>query len=323
MSLPSSLIADIGGTNARFRLVRDGAPETSLLLPVAEFDDSLGLIRCAMDRLSCARLDHIRIALAGRIAGNRVALTNGTLVFDAAALAGALGGSTIVTLYNDLQAAALGLPWLGADDSLPLGGGPAGPDRTQSLALVSVGTGLGISCYLPGENGGRSLATEGGHATLPTTTPEERKIAEAFEKRFGRVSSERVLSGSGLGILYEVMTGSDSLSPGRIVDGALAGDRDAHEVLTQFCAFLGGVAGDMALIYGAWGGVFIGGGVAPRFAGFLAASPFRERFEAKGRFREALRQTPARLVLRDDLALIGLASQTAGALDGGAVRPDC
>ncbi len=319
MSLSPCLIADIGGTNARFRLIGDGAPVTSLVLPVAEFADSLGLIRCAMERLSGARPDHVRIAVAGRISGSRAALTNGTLVFDEAALAGSLGGATKVTLYNDVQAAALGLLRLGDDDSRPLGDGPAGPDRTQPLALVSVGTGLGISCYLPGENGGMALATEGGHATLPATTPEEHKIVEAIVQRFGRVSSERVLSGPGLGTLYEVMTGSEALSPGRIVDGALAGDRDAHEVLTQFCAFLGSVAGDMALIYGAWGGVFIGGGVAPRFAGFLAASPFRERFEAKGRFKDVLKNIPTRLVLRDDLALMGLASQAAGAPEGGGI----
>ena len=301
------LIADIGGTNARFRLVDESRPVSTKVLRVSEFTESIALLKSAMKVLDCTEVTEIRIAVAGRVRDGRAALTNSALVFDAEALSKALAGEPIIILQNDLQAAALGLPYLKDGDSRPLGKNRNNPDTTQPLALISVGTGLGISGYFPSEGGNFALATEGGHATLPATTDAELKIIHALAERFGHVSGERVLSGSGLVVLYEVMTRATAPDPADIVEGALKGDSIKIEVLKQYCGFIGSVAGNLALTYGAWGGVFVGGGVPPRFADFLERSPFRERFEAKGRFRSDLQDVPTRLILRGDVALLGLA----------------
>ena len=301
------LIADIGGTNARFWLVNESGPVSTKVLQVSEFTESIALLKSAMKKLACTEVTEIRIAVAGRVKDGRAALTNSALVFDADALSKALAGEPKIIMQNDLQAAALGLPFLKDGDSRPLGKNRNKPDTTQPLALITVGTGLGISGYFPGDSGNFVLATEGGHATLPATTDAELKIIQALAKRFGHVSAERVLSGSGLVILYEVMTSATAMDPADIVDGALKGDLIKIEVLKQFCSFIGSVAGNLALTYGAWGGVFVGGGVPPRFADFLERSPFRERFEAKGRFRSDLQDVPTRLIMRGDVALLGLA----------------
>ena len=301
------LIADIGGTNARFRLVDGSRPVSTKVLRVSEFTESIVLLKSAMKVLGCTEVTEIRIAVAGRVKDGCAALTNSALVFNAEALSKALAGEPDITLQNDLQAAALGLPYLKDGESRTLGKNRNNPDATQPLALISVGTGLGISAYVPNEGGNFALATEGGHATLPATTDAELKIIHALAERSGHVSGERVLSGPGLVVLYEVMTRSTAPDPADIVKGALQGDLIKGEVLKQYCSFIGSVAGNLALTYGAWGGVFVGGGVPPRFADFLDRSPFRERFEAKGRFRSDLQDVPTRLVLRSDVALLGLA----------------
>ena len=301
------LIADIGGTNARFRLVDGSRPVSTKVLRVSEFTESIVLLKSAMKVLGCTEVTEIRIAVAGRVKDGCAALTNSALVFNAEALSKALAGEPDITLQNDLQAAALGLPYLKDGESRTLGNNRNNPDAMQPLALISVGTGLGISAYFPNEGGNFALATEGGHATLPATTDAELKIIHALAERFGHVSGERVLSGPGLVVLYEVMTRSTAPDPADIVKGALKGDLIKGEVLKQYCSFIGSVAGNLALTYGAWGGVFVGGGVPPRFADFLDRSPFRERFEAKGRFRSDLQDVPTRLVLRSDVALLGLA----------------
>ena len=207
------LIADIGGTNARFQLVENGHVGDRLVLSVAKFSDSYSLIENALSQLSCVHPHQVHIAVAGRPENDRVSLTNGLLVFDAAMLSKALGRVACVKLYNDVEAAALGLRYLGKDDTCPLGTKLGDTDVTQPLGLLSVGTGLGISCYLPDENGGVALSTEGGHASLPATTTDEHNIITALERQIGRVSSEHVLSGTGLVTLYEIMTGNDAPSP--------------------------------------------------------------------------------------------------------------
>ncbi len=298
------LAADIGGTNARFAVAEDGVLGASVTLAVADFNSGEGLLCAALSMLEDIAPDRIRLAVAGPIEGGQAALTNGMLTFNAEELAKTLGGAP-VSLYNDLQAAALALPHLQSGDTRAIGPELQPRGAPSPLALMSVGTGLGVSCFIPSEHG-TALATEGGHASLPTATRQELHLLDALAQRHDHVSCERILSGRGLALLYEVMTGAAALGPDEIVAQALAGDSEAEPVLDQFCAFMGGVAGNLALTYGAWGGVFIGGGVPPRFADFLAQSPFRARFEAKGRFAALLHAVPTRLILRNDIALLGL-----------------
>lgn len=303
--MAAHLVADIGGTNGRFALA--GSNASPVVLPVADYRTAMDLIREGLCQLGNPAIGAISIAAAGPVDKASVTLTNGSLVFRADEIGAAFGGVP-VRVFNDVQAATLALPQLVSGDLLCIGP-EREPDFGHSVALANVGTGLGVSCLVPGvADGIPALATEGGHASLAAVNAAERRILGVLETRFGHVSAERVLSGEGLTNLHHAMTGGQECTPGDIVEAALSGEGAAAATLTQFTAFLGTFAGNLALIYGAWGGVFIGGGVPPRFADFLAASPFRTRFTAKGRFRKRLEQVPTYLVLKDDIALEGLSS---------------
>lgn len=248
------------------------------------------------------------LAVAGPVKAGQATLTNRGWVFDAASLASTLGLAR-VTVVNDFLALATALPALRGNDLLDLGGGPGEP--TGPRVVIGPGTGLGVAALLPPN---LPLATEGGHATLPAHSPREAAVIALLRDRFGHVSAERCLSGPGLENLHQAL---------RTLDGAGADPRDAatiaeaatqgtcpfcEEALRMFCAMLGGVAGDQALSHGATGGVFVAGGILPRLQGFLRASGFRARFEAKGRFRDWLAAVPTALILRPHPALLGLAT---------------
>ena len=305
----AALLGDIGGTNARFALSRGGRICARETLAVADYPCVEDALAAALERLGAPPVSALRLAVAGVVADGRARPTNGAWRFDAAALARRVGAAS-AELRNDAQAAALGLPRLAPEDSRPLGG-PGALDFAAPAALVSVGTGLGASLLLPAEPGG-ALATEAGHIGLPAADAEEARILARLRERFGRVSVETVLSGAGLGALEAALGGAEPTMPEATIADALAGRMPAAAALERFCAFLGAVAGDLALAFGAWGGVAIAGGVPRRFAAFLRASPFRARFEAKGRFSERMRRVPTVLVVRDDLALLGLAAGAPG-----------
>jgi len=157
------------------------------------------------------------------------------------------------------------------------------------------------------------LVTEGGHATLSSENRREDAIILALRERLHHVSVERVLSGPGLVQLYQSIAAIDQLtvpqrSSAEIVQHALAGDCEtSRTTLEAFCAFLGSVAGNVALSLGARGGLFIGGGIAPRFTDFLRQSAFRERFEAKGRMSSYLARIPTSVIVHPFPAFVGLA----------------
>jgi glucokinase len=158
------------------------------------------------------------------------------------------------------------------------------------------------------------IATEGGHATLATTNLRQDAIIQRLRTRFEHVSAERVLSGDGLVNLHNAIAAIDGRAvpqrnPAQVTDAALRGSCPvSREALDTFCAVLGAVAGDLALMFGARGGVYIAGGIVPRFADHLARSTFRAQFEAKGRFRDYLAAIPVQVILKADAAFIGLAS---------------
>lgn len=297
-----TLVADIGGTNARFSLCRDGELIFPLTLSVDDYPNAVAALNAVMEEFDQPEIAGARLAVAGPVRGDQAKMTNGNWVFRETDLSEFLGGVP-VQLFNDVQAAALSLPHLVAADTISLGTDNAtGIDLPR--ALLSVGTGLGISCFVPPHS---ALATEAGHATLAATNQTEGDLIAKLQVQFEHVSCERVLCGEGLANLHEVMTGSARLDPADIVERALSDNGPEAAVLNQFCNFLGATAGDLALIYGAWGGVYIGGGIPARFAKFLKASGFRAQFEAKGRFTKILTGIPTRLITRTDIGLLGLA----------------
>ena len=309
-----ALIADIGGTNARFALV--GADGETIRTRVLACADYPGLAAAAKVYLDLERPnpapDRAAIAVASPVAGDRVSMTNRNWSFSISELRATLGLNQIFVV-NDFTAQALAVPRLGASDTHQIGGGTA--IVGAPIAILGPGTGLGVSALVKAPGGNRiALATEGGHATLAPANQRERSVVAALEARFGHVSIERAVSGPGLANLALAISDVDGLEraelePDEITARALSGrDPVAVEALTMFCAMLGGAAGNLALTLGAHGGVYIGGGIVGRLGSFLEASPFRARFEDKGRFRDYLSPIPTHVIAAETPGFHGLAA---------------
>ena len=310
------LLADIGGTRARFALAREGRVGPIHEESVADHATPLAAIRAFLE---VAAPDpgprRAALALAGPIRGAgdaaRGALTNAHWTLEAAALRDALAFDRVL-LVNDFAAVAHAIPSLEPDDWVAVGGGDPVPGG--AIAVLGPGTGLGVAGLLVHGERVEAIVGEGGHVTLPACDPEEAALLERLRGRFGHVSAERVLCGEGLVTLRQALaeqTGraAEALTPPEITARALSGeDPDCVETLSRFCAFLGTVAGDLALTLGARGGVYLAGGILPRLTGFFAASGFRARFEAKGRFGDYLAAIPTRVVTRSHPAFAGLVS---------------
>jgi glucokinase len=306
MTERTTLIADIGGTNARFAMLEGDGHTPPVRVRLEGVSSIAAAITGYLDGAPPPGL--AILAVAGPVQNNRVRLTNRGWTVDGAEISAALGIPD-VRVINDFAAQAWALPQLRPADLHPLGGG-AGM-AGEPLAVLGPGTGLGVAAFLPPD---RVLVTEGGHSSLAAHDAREAAVVEWLRTQHEHVSAERVLSGQGIENLHAGLAAVDGvavppLKAAEITTRALAGeDPRAVEALAMFCAMLGGVAGDMALLYGARGGVFIGGGICPRFPDYLAASAFRSRFEAKGRFRAWLEPVPAWVVMRPDAAMLGLAA---------------
>lgn len=309
-----ALLADIGGTNARLALLRGEALSETERLKVAHFQGPAGAIRDFLNRHGSLPPPLIVLAVAGPVDAGRARLTNQSWTFDARTLASDCGSERVV-LINDLEAQAWALPALRGDDLQPLGGGQAQAGAPR--VALGAGTGTGVAAYLPASDSAppRVIPGEGGHAALAAESDADAALLARLRARHGRVSAERVLSGPGLHglgcLLAEEAGASEPASAEELVTRARAGEAFARKSLDAFCGFLGSFAGDLALIYGAHGGVFLTGGLSPGLAPELAASGFRARFEAKGRFRDYLARIPVNIVRRDEPALLGVANLAA------------
>lgn len=306
------LIADIGGTNARFaRVTPDGVFHDPLVLPCAEFPGPVEAARAYLERIK-APVQPIRgaFAVAAPILNDRVRFVNNPWDFGIPETRDALELDHL-TAVNDFAALALALPRLGLADSRPIGGGAA--VFGAPMTVLGPGTGLGVAAMVPGRTGWVALPTEGGHSTLAAGNDREAALIGRIRARFGHVSAERALSGPGLVHLHDAIREQDGLAPAAITPDqvtAKGSDRSCPicaEALDCFFGLLGQLASDVALLHGAWGGVFLAGGILPRLADRLAASAFRVRFEDKGRYRDFLKAVPSRLITHPLPAFVGLA----------------
>lgn len=305
------LLADVGGTRTRFALLADGrvGPIESLRTGAyASMQDAAHHFLNGQPEGTV--VDRAVIAAAGPVSGGRCKLTNAPWMLDAESLRQGLHLRS-VRLVNDLEALAWAVPHFGADDVVAVGEGSA--VTSEPVLIIAPGTGLGLSCHLPG-TAPRAVASEGGHATLAASEEGDTSILETLRRRFGHVSAERVLSGTGMVNLHAVLSAQDGRvpatpTPEEIVRGTLSGTAPRHAaVLDLFCGFLGSFAGDMALAFAARGGVLIGGGIAPHIVPVLRGSSFRTRFAAKGRFSEYVRQIPTAVIVRPEPTFLGLAA---------------
>ena len=304
------LVGDIGGTNARFGLM---SPKRDLLhsqiLADSDYTGVAEAIEAFLDK--SGELPKPRrgaIAIASPITGDRVSMTNHPWRFSITELRRQLGFDRLEVI-NDFTAQALALPHLGAEHKMPLGGGA--PIAGRPLAVLGPGSGLGVSGLIPAGGKWVPLTGEGGHATMAPATDREGAVLGHMRRQFDHVSAERCLSGPGLVNLYNALAGIDGVpavqyTAAQITDPeTCAGDRLCREATDMFCAMLGGAAGDLALTLGAQGGVFIAGGIVPRLGRRFAASPFRARFEAKGRFQAYLAAIPTAVVTHPLAAFVG------------------
>lgn len=294
------LLGDIGGTNARFgwQAAEGAAISQVQVLPCAEHASLLDAVQSYLQQQGLTVPDCAAFGIANPVTGDQVAMTNHHWRFSVSALREGLGLARFL-LLNDFTALALSLTQLPPEQKRAIGGGQAAPDA--AIGLIGPGTGLGVSGLLPlgYQNKWLPISGEGGHVSLSAATALEFAAIELLRKRYGHVSAERVISGAGLVDLYHALCelkdgqGREITTPAEVLARAQQlPESTANEALDMFCGFLGSVAGDLALTLGARGGIYIGGGIAPRLGERFAASPFRARFEDKGRFKAYLKDIP-------------------------------
>jgi glucokinase len=309
------LVGDVGGTNARLALVDGEGRVRNLHIYSARDYSSLTdiiddyLLRTVGQK---KRPPRAVIAAAGPVMDGEIEFTN----LDWRVSEGDLLAHfefEAVKLVNDFAAQALACPRLEADDLRSIGPVMRGVADCP-LVIMGAGTGFGVAGLARSDRGDIALATEGGHAGFAPTDRVEVEIWSRLAARYGRVSIERLMSGRGLYDLYCALAELNG-APAELADekavneAAMGGDALAGETLDRFCGILGSVAGDLALSFGARGGVFISGGIAPRMSDRLASGGFRARFEDKGRMRGYLEQIPTSLVLHPYAALLGAARE--------------
>lgn len=320
------LAGDIGGTHSRLAAFseRKGAPDHLEVYPSADHG-SLQEIARAFLTAHPAELDSATFGVAGPVRDGRTAAVNLAWPVDASAVAHELGmepGS--VSVINDMEANAWGLAALDVDDLAPLN--DAEPEPGGTVALVSAGTGLGEAFVTHGPNGPAAQASEGGHVDFAPRTEVQADLRAWLARRLDHVSFEQVCSGMGLVNIYEFLrerasepepdwlarkrtTGDEAAA---ISDAGLARrDPVASDALDLMVSIYGAQAGNLALTVLATGGVYLGGGVAPRIAGRLREGGFMEAFTAKGRMSELLARVPVRVILNDRAALLGAARHAA------------
>jgi glucokinase len=315
-SIDAALVADIGATNARFALAEAGREfRRERVVACKDFgslEEAIGAyLKEEPGRDDVPRLKAAALAVAGPVTDDQVTLTNHPWSFSITGLRSHFGLDRL-RVINDFAAIAVAVPYLRADERRQVGGGA--PVLSAPIAVLGPGSGLGISSLVPMRDGWRALSGEGGHATMSPASDRESAVLDRMRRRFDHISAERVLSGPGLVNLYNTLTEIDgvagnSYTSSQITDPKLR-ERDPYcrEVVDMFCAMLGTVAGNLALTIGALGGVYIAGGIVPKLGASFDASPFRKRFEDKGRLRSYLEPIPTYVVTHPFPAFLGLAS---------------
>lgn len=311
------LVADIGGTHARFGLLEPGAarPSRERVLACADFPGPAAAIRSYLVLEGEPVVREAALAVAGPVTQDRVDFMNRAWSFSIETTRVSLGLDRLVVV-NDFTALALALPVLEPDERRQVGGGAPVPD--MPIALLGAGTGLGVSGLLPSPTGWIPIAGEGGHTAFSPANAREAAVLVKLWERFDHVSTERLVQGAGFVLLYETLCALDGatpreLRPEDVTRDALAGT-DAHcvETLDMFCGILGSAAANLAVTLGARGGVYVGGGIVPALGAAFDRSSFRARFEAKGRYRDYVAAMPTYVITATHPGLRGVARVLSG-----------
>ena len=322
-----NLVADIGGTNARFSAVLEGQLESEHEFhhSVEEYPEFAGLIGGLLAEIAEATgwnntPVNACFAVACPADTDVIAFTNSHWKFTKTSLQQALGCENLAVI-NDFEAVAHGIIELGEADLVQVGGQL--PIAHKAIGILGAGTGLGVAGLVQHSDGYHVLDTEGGHADYAPIDEIQSAVVNCLRETYGRVSLERLLSGKGLLNIYTALCtieGVDAVftTPAEVVAGALGSadsdtdseiDAKALQTLNMFCEGMGSAAGNLALTLGAKGGIYIAGGVIPRFQEFFINSGFRSKFEDKGRFVNYLQPIPVYIVIRSNLGLLGAAKK--------------
>lgn len=308
-----ALFGDIGGTHARFAI---GDCDEMTVTHFAAFQ--VGMFPSLQDVVSHYldsvpfRPDLAGFAVAGPVNGDAFAMTNAPWKFTAADIKSVTGASRLVFL-NDFEALALSLPYLAAHDLHAVGSGRS--VESAPRVVLGPGTGFGMSALVRTPAGWIAVPGEGGHVSFGATNEKEWEILGHLADGGAHLSVERVLSARGLELLHGALAAiagreSDGMRAIDIVNKALDEsdpDPNAMETLDCFISMLARVAGDAALSFGARGGVYLGGGIAPKIVNALDGGKFREAFENKGRLSSWMSQIPVNVIMANDAALRGIA----------------
>jgi glucokinase len=306
------LLADIGATHARFALqTAPGVFRSVRVLQCDDFEGIVPLLRFYLAEHGDVSLNHAALAVANPINGDQVRMTNRDWEFSTDAVRRELGLHTLL-IVNDFTALAMALPGLKPEELMQVGEGTAAANAV--IGVLGPGTGLGVSGVIPTVDGFVTLGSEGGHVNFAPADEREFAILKFAWKEWPHVSNERLISGPGMEIIYRALAERNGVqamprtSP-EIIAGALdQQDALCIEVLECFCGMLGGAAANLAVTLGAFGGIFIGGGIVPRMGEWFRRSPFRARFEAKGRFSNYLSDIPTFVITTPNPAFHGVAT---------------
>lgn len=300
------LLADIGATNCRFATCgEDGRPQNVIKLRGDVVQNLEAAIVRYLDEAG-ARPRAAVLAIAAPIEGDSVAMTNRAWSFRFSELAARFGWTSIRGI-NDFEAVGWGVQRLISDDVRPLG--PAMPPCDGARVVFGPGTGLGIAALIPDGTRWQVVPTEGGHVSFGPAHDDEEAIFARLRKERSAVSAETILCGPGLENLYRAMQGdAHTPSSADIIAGAHERDGAARDCVMMFVRMFGRFAGDLALMFKALGGVYVGGGVARRIGALLDDASFREAFENHPPYSHLLRRIPTILITLDEPGLLGCAA---------------
>jgi glucokinase len=323
------LLADIGGTNARFALERaPGRIDTIRVLRAADYANFTDAVEAYLNEADHPSVQHAAVAIANPVQGDWIRMTNHHWAFSIDEARRRLGFETLLVV-NDFTALAMALPHLEQEHRVQIGGGQ--PTFGGVVGLVGAGTGLGVGGLIPSDGRWIALGSEGGHASFSPNDMRELDVLQYAWKRLPHVSAERLVSGVGIELIHEALVAraagdgsaaAAKLDAPEIVKRALDGsDALCKDTVECFCSMLGTVASNVALTLGTLGGLYIGGGIVPRLGDYFAQSPFRERFEEKGRFSDYLKKIPTYVITAPYPAFVGVAAILAEHLGGGNAVP--
>lgn len=304
-----ALVGDVGGTNARMALCRldNGEIEQIITYSGLDFQSLEAVVAHYLSSLDVVVKD-ASIAIACPITGDWVAMTNHSWAFSIAEMKSNLGLDHL-EIINDFTAVSMAIPMIKPEHLIQFGGDK--PVADKPIAVYGAGTGLGVSHLVHVDKRWVSLPGEGGHVDFAPNSEEEGIILDVLRAEIGHVSAERVLSGPGLVNLYRAIVKADNrvpenYKPSDVTERALDDScTDCRRALSLFCVIMGRFGGNLALNLGTFGGVFIAGGIVPRFMEFFKASGFRAAFEDKGRFKEYVKDIPVYLIVHDQPGLLG------------------